>query len=139
FLNHQDIIQTTIEIQVGLVPLDGLGSCWNKRLQSRRYVHARPIVGFVTGRVEIHSRTKIVRTDKAVVLVLRGWISGGPAACYSPLLSCTTRPFSGCSGRTSCGYNLANASICCAEISTGVLSTNQITPSLHGGAVCDPT
>ena len=49
-----------------------------------------------------------------------------------------SRPFSGCVGRAFIGYICAKRATSALEMDVGVFSTNQVTPSLHGGVVREP-
>jgi len=55
------------------------------------------------------------------------------------LLSAIARPLSGCVGRALFGYSVAKALTCAGETSAGVLRTIQVTLSLQGGIVSDPS
>lgn len=49
------------------------------------------------------------------------------------------RPFRGCKGRLFPLKTFSSAAICWAETWTGVVMTSQLTPSVHGGAVSEPS
>ena len=58
---------------------------------------------------------------------------------YSAASMSNSRPFNGCTGRLLRWIMAANAEICVSAISIGVVSTNQLTPSEHGGVVNEPS
>lgn len=61
------------------------------------------------------------------------------AALYSSTSMSNSRPFNGCTGRLLRWIMAANAAICVSDISIGAVSTNQLTPSEHGGVVNEPS
>ena len=72
-------------------------------------------------------------------LTLRNADAFGVPQRYSPTSMSNSRPFNGCTGRLLRWIMAANAEICVSAISIGVVSTNQLTPSEHGGVVNEPS